>query len=124
MSLSRTLAAALVLCTGLAVPASAAAERTETPALTPPGFSDVRKSLVTIDAPLPAGVIRDAPAACQQASMTRMAAGGPSIGSARPWANNNFPPRALKPASLTSSAVLKIQAWASMRCGSRSKSNL
>ena len=71
MSLSRTLAAALVLCTGLAVPASAAAERTETPALTPPGFSDVRKSLVTIDAPLPAGVIRDAPAACQQLRYAR-----------------------------------------------------
>lgn len=79
MSPSRTLTVTLALCAGLATPGAASAQRTESPAPTPAGFADVRKSVVTIDAPLPARVIRDAPAACQQLRYLRYRRdGGPA----------------------------------------------
>lgn len=80
MSLSRTLVAAAVVCAGLVAPTAATAARSELPAPTPPGpFADVRKSVVTIDAPLPAEIVRDAPAACQQLRYLRYRRdGGPA----------------------------------------------
>ncbi len=79
MSLPRTLVAAALACVGLAVPATAAAERTDVPAPTPPGpFADVLKSVVTIDAPLPDSV-GPVPAACQQLRYLRYRRdGGPA----------------------------------------------
>lgn len=75
---SRKLAAAVALCGALAVPANAQAARSEAPAVTPAGFPDVVKSVVTIDAPLPASV-GEVPAACQQLRYLRYRRdGGPS----------------------------------------------
>lgn len=79
MSLSRTLTAALALCAALAAPSPALAQRAEAPAPTPAGFPDVVKSVVTIDAPLPASIVGDVPAACQQLRYLRYRRdGGPS----------------------------------------------
>ncbi|UUY03731.1 hypothetical protein LRS13_24235 [Svornostia abyssi] len=69
------LSAAVVLL----APASASAARTEQPLVTPPGpFADVTRSLVTIDAPMPAGVPAH-PAACDQLRYYRYRrTGGPT----------------------------------------------
>ncbi|UUY05296.1 hypothetical protein LRS13_07180 [Svornostia abyssi] len=79
MSVSRTLVAAALVCAGLALPATASAERSELPASTPAGpFADVIKSVVTIDAPLPEEV-GPVPAACQQLRYLRYRRdGGPA----------------------------------------------
>lgn len=70
-------ALAALACAVAAAPASAA--RTETPLGTPPGpFPDVARSLVTLDAPLPAGVPAH-PAACDELRYYRFRrAGGPA----------------------------------------------
>lgn len=78
MSLSRTLGAAIVACVALAVPSTAAAERSELPAPTPGPFADVLKSVVTIDAPLP-DTVGAVPASCQQLRYLRYRRdGGPA----------------------------------------------
>lgn len=78
MSLSRTLGAAALACAAFALPSTTAVAREEAPAVTPPGFADVLKSMVTIDAPLPASV-GAVPPACQQLRYLRYRRdGGPA----------------------------------------------
>lgn len=70
---------ALAALAGAVAAAPASAARTETPLPTPPGpFADVARSLVTLDAPLPAGAPAR-PAACDQLRYYRYRhAGGPA----------------------------------------------
>jgi hypothetical protein len=76
---SRTLVGVVALCATLAAPTTAFAARNESPLATPAGpFPDVRKSVVTIDAPLPASG-GPVPAACQQLRYLRYRRdGGPA----------------------------------------------